>query len=82
MPIIQLHPELPVTVVARDLPVGVTPNNRKGVCIAWWLEKDTHLWLICFDETGEFVWVPIHEIRMAPSWSDGRRYSGDQLSKK
>jgi hypothetical protein len=78
MMVMQLETTLPVEVVSTTLPKNVNTQSRRGSCIAWWLDEHEHLWLVCFDETGEFVWVPMKEIRMQPSWTDNRRYHGVQ----
>jgi len=72
--ITQLHSPIRVVVVAQTLPVGVATKNRNGACIAWWSDTNDVLWLVAFDETGECVWVPTREIRLARSWTDNRRY--------
>jgi hypothetical protein len=83
-PITELQNPILVQVVSKTLPFGVTESNRRGQCIAWYSTLEEHQWLVVFDETGEFVWVPIREIRMRPSWSNERRYqlpkSSDQPS--
>jgi hypothetical protein len=65
----------PVEVTSATLPRGVTTTDRRGSCVAWWLDEESHYWLVCFDETGEFVWVPMHEIKAQSNWSGGRRYA-------
>jgi len=75
MTIHELATPLPVEVTSTDLPRGVRPNSRKGTCIAWWCDEETHSWLVCFDQTGELVWVPMSEIKMRANWSNGRRYT-------
>jgi hypothetical protein len=71
----QLEIPIEVKVVSADLPKGMTETNRKGLCLAWWMTEDSCLWLVCFHETGELVWVPMAEIRLRPNWSASRRYS-------
>lgn len=73
--LLQLPTPIACRVVSSDLPKGMTPNGRKGTCIAWWMSEDMCMWNVCFDETGELVWVPMAEIRLRPNWSAGRRFS-------
>jgi len=75
----QLRSPIAVRVVATELPKGMTENERKGLCIAWWMSEDVCLWLVCFDVTGELVWVPMAEIRLRPNWSAGRRFNESSL---
>lgn len=73
--ITELRSPLPIEITGTTLPRGMSPVRcRSGKCIAWWCTTEEHLWLVCMDETGEFVWVPMAEVRMARSWSNGRRY--------
>lgn len=78
--LLQLDEPIEVRVVSADLPKGMTQSARKGFCIAWWATVDTHLWLVVFDDTGELVWVPMHEIRMRPNWTSGRRFAEAPLT--
>jgi hypothetical protein len=73
--VVELQCRLHVIVTSLTLPKGVTATNRKGSCIAWWMDEETHSWLIVFEETGEMVWVPMKEVRLQKNWSDERRYS-------
>ena len=70
----ELQTPLPVDVTSQTLPKNVLTKSRRAKCIAWCLDEEEHLWLVHFNETGEFVWVPMQELRMQPSWSNGRRY--------
>lgn len=71
----ELATRLPVFVTAKTLPRGVVTKDRNGMCIAWWTGEESHHWLVCFNETGELVWVPMNELTMKHNWSDGRRYN-------
>lgn len=70
----ELKTPRPVLVTSETLPPGVRTVSRKGDCIGWWWNDENHFWLVVFDETGETVWVPQHEIQVRSNWSAGRRY--------
>lgn len=72
--VVELKCRLPVIVTSPTLPKGVKAIDRNGSCIAWWMDEESHSWLVAMVETGELVWVPMHEILLKHNWSDGRRY--------
>lgn len=71
--ITELHTRLPVCVLSATLPTGVVTKSRKGTCLAWDTDAEICLWLVCFDETGELVWVPMREIKLRKCWTHNRR---------
>lgn len=74
----ELATPLPVEITAADLPRGVRATVGKGICIAWWVDGEAHDWLVVLDQTGECVWVPMKEVKLRESWSNGRRYSREE----
>ncbi len=72
--VVELQCRLPVIVTSTSLPKGVKATDREATCIAWWMDEESHSWLVIMKETGEPVWVPMHEILLKHNWSDGRRY--------
>lgn len=74
MGVTELKTPLPVEIMSKDMPRGMAPNNRRGVCIAWWVDQEWHQWLVCMDDTCEMVWVPMQQIRMQDSWTHRRRH--------
>lgn len=63
----------PVIVASKRLPDGVKAKNRSALALGFMPSHDNHYqWLCVFDETGEVVSVPNHEVRFAGNWSMGR----------
>lgn len=69
----ELRVPLQVLVTAKTLPTGMAPCSRRGICLAWDHNQEFCLWLVCFDETRELVWVPQPEVRLVHNWTLGRR---------
>lgn len=63
----------PVTVTSKRLPQGVKTKSRSALAVGFMPSHDNHYqWLCVFDETGEVVSVPNHEVRFADNWSLSR----------
>ena len=64
----------PVVITSKHLPRGVRTKDRNALALGFLPSHDNHYqWLCVFNETGEIVSVPNHEVRFADNWSLSRR---------
>ncbi len=72
--LLELRTPIPVEMIEGELPEGMKSSAGRGWCYAWAYTFDGHMqWLVCLDDTREWVWVPQPEIRADANWSMGRR---------